>query len=79
MFAKDIIDEEKVMSTGRQILWGICIATFVCLLLWKIGIFDYQIPEKMPIKTPGQIFLELQQEQVKELRAIRIAIEKLNK
>lgn len=77
MFTKDCIDEEKEMRMGRQVLWGIGIVLFCCLLFWQMGFFDYQPPERIPKETPAQTFLDLQQEQVKELQAIRIAIEKL--
>ena len=83
MLTKDCIDDGKVMSMGRQVLFGIGVALAACLFLWGIRAFKPAVmPEKKSISTSAperNIALELQQEQLKELRAIRIAIEKLNK
>ena len=83
MLTKDGIDEEKIMGMGRQIILGIGVVFFCCLILWQIGVFDNDVndvADKKPIpKTQSEIYLELQAEQTKELKAIRIAIEKLAK
>lgn len=79
MLAKDCIDEEKIMSICRQVLIGITLSIFFCMLLFKIVFFDIGPCNHVATETLEQKHTELQIEQMKELKVTRIAIEKLTK